>query len=136
MKGTKKQAIPLTTMKSILEVVLDRRNYPLMIHCNHGKHRTGCVVAVVRKMAGWNASIVLDEYRAYADPKIRDCDVAYIKGFQTSTLHPLTANHIQSRYTPLETRSFRRTLLFSTVVMLLWVVSGTQIMSTRNRLAN
>jgi hypothetical protein len=24
-------------MKSILRVVLDRRNHPLLIHCNHGK---------------------------------------------------------------------------------------------------
>lgn len=37
MKGTKKEEIPITTMKSILRVVLDRRNHPLLIHCNHGK---------------------------------------------------------------------------------------------------
>ena len=37
MKGTKKEAIPIATMKSILRVVLDRRNHPLLIHCNHGK---------------------------------------------------------------------------------------------------
>ena len=37
MKGTKKEAIPTATMESILRVVLDRRNHPLLIHCNHGK---------------------------------------------------------------------------------------------------
>ena len=37
MQGTKKQAIPIKTMKSILRLVLDRRNHPLLIHCNHGK---------------------------------------------------------------------------------------------------
>lgn len=37
MKGTKKEAIPIKTMKSILRMVLDRRNHPLLIHCNHGK---------------------------------------------------------------------------------------------------
>lgn len=37
MKGTKKQAIPIKTMKAILRIVLDRRNHPLLIHCNHGK---------------------------------------------------------------------------------------------------
>lgn len=37
MKGTKKESIPVATMESILRVVLDRRNHPLLIHCNHGK---------------------------------------------------------------------------------------------------
>jgi tyrosine-protein phosphatase SIW14 len=37
MKGTKKEDIPVATMKAILRVVLDRRNHPLLIHCNHGK---------------------------------------------------------------------------------------------------
>jgi tyrosine-protein phosphatase SIW14 len=37
MKGTKKEAIPIETMRSILRIVLDRRNHPLFIHCNHGK---------------------------------------------------------------------------------------------------
>ncbi len=37
MKGTKKEDIPIKTMKSILRLVLDPRNHPLLIHCNHGK---------------------------------------------------------------------------------------------------
>jgi len=37
MKGTKKEAIPVRVMKSILRLVLDRQNHPLLIHCNHGK---------------------------------------------------------------------------------------------------
>jgi len=37
MKGTKKEEIPVSTMQSILRVVLDRQNHPLLIHCNHGK---------------------------------------------------------------------------------------------------
>ena len=37
MKGTKKEAIPITTMKAILRLVLNTANHPLMIHCNHGK---------------------------------------------------------------------------------------------------
>jgi hypothetical protein len=39
MKGTKKQAIPIKTMKSILRLVLDRQNHPLLMHCNHGRVR-------------------------------------------------------------------------------------------------
>jgi tyrosine-protein phosphatase SIW14 len=37
MKGTKKEDIPIRTMKSILRTVLDQQNHPLLIHCNHGK---------------------------------------------------------------------------------------------------
>jgi protein-tyrosine phosphatase family protein len=37
MEGTKKQAIPIQTMNIILRLALDRRNYPLLIHCNHGR---------------------------------------------------------------------------------------------------
>lgn len=37
MAGTKKEAIPVETMSSILEVVHDKRNHPLLIHCNQGR---------------------------------------------------------------------------------------------------
>ncbi len=40
MKGTKKENIPINTMKSILRVVLNPQNHPLLIHCNHGKVST------------------------------------------------------------------------------------------------
>ncbi|KAJ4306783.1 tyrosine-protein phosphatase siw14 [Collariella sp. IMI 366227] len=84
MKGTKKEDIPLTTMKSILRVVLDRRNHPMLVHCNHGKHRTGCVIGVIRKMSGWNLDNTIGEYKAYANPKARDCDINYLTGFEVA----------------------------------------------------
>jgi tyrosine-protein phosphatase SIW14 len=37
MQGTKKVEIPEAVMRSIMKVVLDDSNYPLLIHCNHGK---------------------------------------------------------------------------------------------------
>jgi tyrosine-protein phosphatase SIW14 len=37
MQGTKKETIPIQTMAAILEVVHDKRNHPLLIHCNHGR---------------------------------------------------------------------------------------------------
>jgi tyrosine-protein phosphatase SIW14 len=39
MPGTKKVAISEAVMNSIMDVVLDKQNYPLLIHCNHGKVR-------------------------------------------------------------------------------------------------
>lgn len=81
MKGTKKEAIAMETMQSILNVVLDPKNHPLLIHCNHGKHRTGCVAGVVRKVTGWETDAIIDEYRKFADPKERECDIDYISMF-------------------------------------------------------
>lgn len=122
-------------MSSILDVVLDRRNYPLLVHCNHGKHRTGCVVAAVRKLSGWNLDSVVDEYKTYAQPKIRECDVEYITGFEPGSLNISSLRFFHgesSRFTPVQVRSFMRTVLFTGFVALLWVVSGSQIAITRD----
>ncbi|TLD23803.1 hypothetical protein PspLS_06516 [Pyricularia sp. CBS 133598] len=81
MKGTKKESISLGTMQSILNVVLNPKNHPLLVHCNHGKHRTGCVAGVVRKVTGWETDAIIDEYRKFADPKERECDIDYITMF-------------------------------------------------------
>ncbi|GJN74015.1 tyrosine phosphatase [Purpureocillium lilacinum] len=126
MKGTKKEAIPLPTMKAILELVLDRRNQPLLIHCNHGKHRTGCVVAVIRKLSGWRTDTALAEYKSYAEPKVRDCDVEYISSFQASSL-PLRSD--VARTNPVRLRTFFRALVFSTLVLGLWLVSSARLAS-------
>ncbi|KAH7040225.1 protein-tyrosine phosphatase, partial [Microdochium trichocladiopsis] len=81
MAGTKKQVIDLDMMQAILEVVADNNNYPLLIHCNHGKHRTGCVVGLIRKASQWDVPAILSEYTHYASPKVRDSDLEYLTKF-------------------------------------------------------
>lgn len=71
-----------TTVDSICEallVVLDATNYPLYIHCNQGRHRTGCVIACMRKVQGWPIEAIVAEYEAYANPKTRDGDLEFIR---------------------------------------------------------
>ncbi|KHN94812.1 tyrosine phosphatase [Metarhizium album ARSEF 1941] len=126
MKGTKKEAIPMSTMRAILEVVLDSKNYPLMIHCNHGKHRTGCVVAAIRKLSGWQLNAVVDEYKAYAEPKVRECDVDYINAFPCLQ-HLYHVYGEPARFSPVQVRSFFRGLLFTSFAMVVWLVSGSRI---------
>lgn len=73
-----------TTWDSLCEallLVLDSANYPLYLHCNQGRHRTGCVIACLRKIQRWPLDAVLAEYRVYASPKARDGDVELIKAF-------------------------------------------------------
>jgi len=89
MQGTKKVEITQAVMLSIMKIVLDKENQPLLIHCNHGKHRTGCAAAVIRHVSCWNLEAILEEYKGYAEPKIRECDIKYITGFQASSLKGL-----------------------------------------------
>ncbi|KAI9717691.1 MAG: hypothetical protein M1828_007094 [Chrysothrix sp. TS-e1954] len=81
--------ISATDMTSALAVIMDTRNHPLLIHCNKGKHRTGCVVACLRKCIDWPISRVLDEYRQYAGVKARDLDIAFIGGWDDVALHQM-----------------------------------------------
>ncbi|KAI0428772.1 tyrosine phosphatase family-domain-containing protein [Xylaria sp. FL1042] len=86
MAGTKKEEIPIEMMRSIYTVVSDRKNYPLLIHCNHGRHRTGCVVGVLRKSNQWSMKRILDEYTTFAESKVRDVDIKYLADFELSNL--------------------------------------------------
>ncbi|PHH51321.1 putative tyrosine-protein phosphatase [Ceratocystis fimbriata CBS 114723] len=85
MEGTKKKAIPADVMNAIMETVCDKRNQPVLVHCNHGKHRTGCVIGVLRHLSGWTVSDILAEYNLYAGEKARDCDLAYLANFDISS---------------------------------------------------
>lgn len=85
--------IEATTMVKALGVVLDKANHPLLIHCNKGKHRTGCVVACLRKIQGEALDGALTEYHAYADPKARVLDEIFIKEFDERALLWLAAEN-------------------------------------------
>jgi tyrosine-protein phosphatase SIW14 len=127
MKGTKKEAIPTATMQSILRVVLDRRNHPLLIHCNHGKHRTGCVIGVIRKLSGWNLSNIITEYKSYAEPKTRECDIDYITGFELMN----ASNIFREPKLPFCVPRFARTVVFALVILTIWFVSHTDLAGDR-----
>ncbi|KAL2755280.1 hypothetical protein ACRALDRAFT_1043485 [Sodiomyces alcalophilus JCM 7366] len=124
MKGTKKERIPIQTMRNILRIMLDQRHHPVMIHCNHGKHRTGSVVAVIRKISGWELGPIIDEYKAYAAPKVRECDVDYITEFELSELSNLFA--CEGDVSP-RVRRFRRTAVFAFAVLFIWTLSSNRI---------
>lgn len=95
----------------ILEILLNKANHPVLIHCNKGKvschllpnlyesmvslltqHRTGCVVGCFRKLQGWERRDVLSEYLSYSWPKSRVLDEKFIEDFDMSRLIALTRN--------------------------------------------
>lgn len=64
-----------------LRIALDPANQPLLIHCNMGKHRTGCLVGCIRRLQQWSLSLIFEEYRRYAFPKVRSLDLLLIELF-------------------------------------------------------
>jgi tyrosine-protein phosphatase SIW14 len=86
-----------TSVDSICEallVVLDASNYPLYIHCNQGRHRTGCVIACMRKAQGWPMEAIVTEYEAYSNPKSREGDLEFIKNvFEPESLLAYAKQH-------------------------------------------
>lgn len=79
-KGDQKR----TTVKQIaaaLSVMMDPSSQPVLIHCNKGKHRSGCVVASFRKCIGFSMDAILEEYALHAGEKARDLDIAFIRAF-------------------------------------------------------
>jgi tyrosine-protein phosphatase SIW14 len=49
----------------------------------------------MRYVTGWSVDTVLEEYRGFAKPKVRDCDVKYIKEYQVSSLQGLFINKVR-----------------------------------------
>jgi tyrosine-protein phosphatase SIW14 len=78
--------IPKEDMLKVVLILLDPKNYPVLVHCNKGKHRTGCTIACLRKVKGWAPSEVLEEYRFYSAPKSRSLDEAFFGAFDCTEI--------------------------------------------------
>ncbi|CAN0075515.1 unnamed protein product [Discosporangium mesarthrocarpum] len=66
--------IPLGDIHAAIREIRDPGNHPVLIHCNKGKHRTGCLIGCYRKTQGWALSSIFDEYIMFASPKERIVD--------------------------------------------------------------
>ena len=53
--------------KKLFELLLDRSNYPAIIHCSSGKGRTGIASALVLATLGVNEDIIIQDYRLSND---------------------------------------------------------------------
>lgn len=70
----------------VMQLMLDPRNYPMLVHCNQGKHRTGCMTACFRKICGWSDEAAIEEYVRYSTPKDRPADKLFIETFDPTPL--------------------------------------------------
>lgn len=73
--------IPEDKVCAALSIILNKENHPLLIHCNKGKHRTGCLVGCLRKFQHWSFTSIFEEYRRFAFPKPRLMDQQFIELF-------------------------------------------------------
>ena len=54
-----------SSLMNILDVLDDPENYPILIHCKAGLHRTGLLTAIYRmKMQGWSKAEAVRELKA------------------------------------------------------------------------
>lgn len=79
--------IPLADLAQIMRIITNPCNQPILIHCNKGKHRTGCVVASFRALAAHNERTdwtapggdFIAEYVRHSEPKQRQADVEFMQ---------------------------------------------------------
>lgn len=81
MSGNKEPFVhlPDDVLSKALEIAIDPSNHPLLIHCNRGKHRTGCLVGCIRRLQNWSLTMIFEEYRRFAAPKARPLDLQFIE---------------------------------------------------------
>ncbi|KAI9684092.1 MAG: hypothetical protein M1829_003362 [Trizodia sp. TS-e1964] len=67
---------------SALKIVEDRRNFPILLHSNKGKHRVGVLVGCMRKVHdGWSMPAIHAEYDRFSGEK-GEADLEFIQGFE------------------------------------------------------
>lgn len=88
MSGNKEPFVKISSelITEALKIVLNPANHPILIHCNRGKHRTGCLVGVLRRLQGWSLTIIFEEYRTFAAPKERPMDQQFIELFDDTVI--------------------------------------------------
>ena len=77
------------------------------------------MVGIVRKTLGWDVDNILDEYRSYAEPKIRETDVNYIQGFDLTEVTNLWSKDNQTLGRFL-TRKFAHSTAVAIIFLLFW----------------
>ncbi|KAG0233425.1 hypothetical protein BGW41_001483 [Actinomortierella wolfii] len=68
-------------IKDGLELILDAKNYPIIVMDTSGIHEIGTFMGCLRRLQHWNFSSIIVEYRAYAGNKARYVNEQFIELF-------------------------------------------------------
>lgn len=100
MAGNKEPFVKISAdlVTEAMKILLNPENHPILIHCNRGKHRTGCLVGALRRLQGWSLTIIFDEYRKFAAPKERSMDQQFIELYDQTDILRYANEH---NYLPL-----------------------------------
>ena len=82
-----------------IKILISPENQPVLLHCNRGKHRTGCIVGCIRKLQKWSHSMIFDEYRKFAYPKERPLDQQFIEMYNGQEVEDFA---VQNRLLPIQ----------------------------------
>lgn len=96
MKGNKVTAEDMDRdlVSRALAVISDGRNYPILVHCRSGKHRTGALIGCFRRLQGHKLSRIHEEYVQFAGHKQRKLDRMYIENTKPEGIIPLLAHPV------------------------------------------
>ncbi|KAI9812405.1 MAG: hypothetical protein M1827_004636 [Pycnora praestabilis] len=73
-------------IEATLKILLDRRNLPVLVHSNKGKHRVGVLVGCMRKLLQrWSIAAIHAEYGRFAGEK-GEADLEFIELFDVEGL--------------------------------------------------
>ncbi|CAN8295595.1 unnamed protein product [Cochlearia groenlandica] len=100
--------IPDHKIRKALNVLLDEKNHPVLIHCKRGKHRTGCLVGCLRKLQKWCLTSIFDEYQRFAAAKARVSDQRFMEIFDVSSLSHIPMSDIYAAEHPPILYQYRR----------------------------
>ncbi|KCV69527.1 hypothetical protein H696_03948 [Fonticula alba] len=77
---------PEEVVVQALAFLLRPESRPVLLMCQPGRHRTGAVVACLRKVQRWNLTSILEEYRRYAGARVRPLHEQFIELFDTDLI--------------------------------------------------
>ncbi len=58
-----------SSITTALDIIAQKENYPLLVCCGMGRHRTGTIIGCLRRLQGWNLATVSEEYRRFTGSK-------------------------------------------------------------------
>ncbi|CAM9161394.1 unnamed protein product [Chrysoparadoxa australica] len=71
------------TVLKAMSYIVNTSYYPILVTCSTGKHRTGTVMACLRKLQHWSLTSIFEEYRRFTKHKARVQNEQFIELFDT-----------------------------------------------------